>query len=47
MGTYVFKTAFGSFNWAYGSALATAMLVMIFSVSLIANRVMLRETIEY
>ena len=47
MGTYVFKTAFGSFNWAYGLALSATMLVMIFSVSLIANRVTLRETTEY
>lgn len=47
MGTYVFKTAFTSFNWGYGAALATSMLILIFLVSTVGNKAMNRENIEY
>lgn len=47
MATYVYKNAFGSFNWAYGMALATTMMVLIFGLSTITNRALLRETVEY
>ena len=47
MATYVFDNAFVTFKWAYAMALATAMLVMIFVLSLFTNVVLTRETIEY
>ncbi|CAN5739253.1 sugar ABC transporter permease [soil metagenome] len=47
MVTYVYRVAFNDFKWAYGSAMATVMLVMIFVLSLLVNRVTVRETVEY
>jgi ABC-type sugar transport system permease subunit len=47
MATYVYTTTFRGFNWAYGMALATAMLGLIFVVSMLANRALLRETVEF
>lgn len=47
MVTYVYRVAFNDFKWAYGSALATSMLAMIFLLSLLVNRVTMREAIEY
>jgi len=47
MATYVYRVAFVDFKWAYGAAMATTMLVMIFLLSLLVNRVTFRETVEY
>jgi len=47
MTSFVFRIAFIDFNWGYGAALATSMLVMIFLLSLLVNRVTMRETVEY
>ena len=47
MATYVFKNAFNDFKWGYGMAMATVMLVMIFALSSITNRVLYREAVEY
>lgn len=47
MVTYVYRVAFNDFKWAYGSALATAMLAAIFLLSLAVNRVTMREAVEY
>lgn len=47
MVTYVYRIAFNDFKWAYGSALATAMLGAIFLLSLFVNRITVRETVEY
>jgi ABC-type sugar transport system permease subunit len=47
MATYVFRVAFVDFNWAYGAALATAILAMILLLSILVNRVTFRETVEY
>jgi ABC-type sugar transport system permease subunit len=47
MVTYVYRIAFNDFKWAYGSALATAMLGAIFLLSLMVNRITMRETVEY
>jgi ABC-type sugar transport system permease subunit len=47
MATYVFRVAFVDFNWAYGAALATSMLLAILVLSTLVNRVTFRETIEY
>jgi ABC-type sugar transport system permease subunit len=47
MVTYVYRVAFNDFKWAYGSALATAMLAAIFVLSLMVNRITMRETVEY
>jgi ABC-type sugar transport system permease subunit len=47
MATYVFKNAFVSFRWAYGAALATTMLLIVFVLSTLTRRATLRETIEY
>lgn len=47
MVTYVYRVAFNDFKWAYGAAMATVMLGMIFVLSLLVNRVTLRETVEY
>lgn len=47
MATYVFKNAFVNFKWAYAMALATAMLIMIFVLSVFTNRALLREAVEY
>ena len=47
MATYVYKTTFGSFNWAYGMALATTMMIAIFALSQITNRALFRETVEF
>lgn len=46
MATYVYSVTFGDWRWAYGMALATAMLVLIFMASMLTNRVLLRETVE-
>ncbi len=47
MTTYVFRVAFTDFKWAYGAALATSMLLMIFVLSVLVNRVTFREAVEY
>ena len=47
MVTYVYRIAFIDFNWAYGAALATSMLLMIFVLSVMVNRVTFREAVEY
>jgi ABC-type sugar transport system permease subunit len=47
MATYVFKNAFRDFKWAYGMAMATVMLIMIFTLSAITTRVLYREAVEY
>jgi ABC-type sugar transport system permease subunit len=47
MVTYVYRVAFNDFKWAYGSAMATVMLLMIFVLSVLVNRVTVRETVEY
>ena len=47
MGTYVYKMSFVDFKWGYASALATSMLVGIFILSLLVNRLTFREHIEY
>jgi len=47
MGTFVYVMSFGSFKWAYGMALATTMMVIIFFLSTITNRALLRETVEF
>jgi ABC-type sugar transport system permease subunit len=47
MATYVWKKAFIDFKWAYAMALATFMLIMIFALSSITNRVLTREAVEY
>jgi ABC-type sugar transport system permease subunit len=47
MATYVYKKAFNDFRWAYGMALASTMLVIIFTLSVFTNRAMMREAVEY
>lgn len=47
MATYVYRVAFVDFKWAYGAAMASLMLVMIFFLSLLVNRATFRETVEY
>jgi ABC-type sugar transport system permease subunit len=47
MATYVYKNAFGSFNWAYGMALASVIMLLIFVLSMFTNRALVRETVEY
>ncbi len=47
MTSFVYRIAFIDFNWGYGAALATSMLAMIFLLSLLVNRVTMRETVEY
>jgi ABC-type sugar transport system permease subunit len=47
MATFVYKMSFGSFNWAYGMALATTMMLMIFLLSQITNRALFREAVEF
>ena len=47
MATLVYEMSFGSFRWAYGMALATTMMVMIFILSQVTSRALLRETVEF
>ena len=47
MATYVYSTTFQGQNWAYGMALATTMMALIFVISMFTNRVLRRETVEY
>jgi len=47
MATFVYIMSFGSFKWAYGMALATVMMIMIFFLSQITNRALLREAVEF
>jgi len=47
MGTYVYKMSFTDFKWGYGAGLATSMLVGIFILSVLVNRVTFRERVEY
>jgi len=47
MATYVYKNAFVDFKWAYGAALATAMLLMVFILSTVTSRATFREAVEY
>ena len=47
MVTYVYRVAFTDFKWAYGAAMATAMLAMIFVLSFVVNRITMRDAIEY
>jgi ABC-type sugar transport system permease subunit len=46
MGTYVYKKSFTDFKWGYASALATSMLIGIFLLSVLVNRLTFREQIE-
>jgi ABC-type sugar transport system permease subunit len=47
MATFVYATSFGSYNWAYGMALATTIMIMIFLLSQITNRALFREAVEF
>jgi ABC-type sugar transport system permease subunit len=47
MVTYVYRVAFLDFKWGYAAGLATSMLLMIFVLSVLVNRVTFRETVEY
>jgi ABC-type sugar transport system permease subunit len=47
MVTYVFRVAFNDFNWAYGAALASSILVMVFILSAMVNRLTFRDSVEY
>jgi ABC-type sugar transport system permease subunit len=47
MATYVYATSFGSYNWAYGMALATTIMIMIFLLSQVTNRALFREAVEF
>jgi ABC-type sugar transport system permease subunit len=47
MATYVYKMTFGSYNWAYGMALATTMMIAIFLLSQVTNRALFREAVEF
>lgn len=45
--TLIYKRAFASQQWGLASALATVLLIMIFSASLITNRLTKRDIIEF
>ncbi len=45
--TYIYYTAFNDFKWAYASAVATVVLLIIFGLSMVSMRAMRRETIEF
>ena len=47
LATVIYERAFASLQWGFACALATTLLIVIFSFSLITNRVTKRETIEY
>lgn len=47
LGTFIYLTTFKTFNWAYGMALATTVMVVIFILSTFTNRAMQRETVQY
>jgi ABC-type sugar transport system permease subunit len=47
MATFVYEMSFGSFKWAYGMALATTIMIMIFLLSQITNRALFREAVEF
>ncbi len=45
--TYIYYTAFSDFKWAYSTAIATVVLLLIFGLSMITMRTMQQETIEF
>ena len=47
IGTLVYLMTFKSFKWAYGMALATTMMLVIFVLSTITNRGLMREAVEF
>jgi len=47
MGTLIYTRAFSSNQWGLSCALATILMIVIFSLSLGTNRLTRRETIEY
>ena len=47
MATYIYSVTFNQWRWAYGMALATAVMAVIFVVVLFANRLLQREVAEY
>jgi ABC-type sugar transport system permease subunit len=47
MATLIYERAFGGLQWGFACAMATILLVVIFSFSLLTNRLTRRDTIEY
>ena len=47
MGTYLYKIAFEGRQFSYGSAMAIVMLLTILVASVIGNRVLKTDPIEY
>jgi len=47
MATYVYSMTFDRWDWAYGMALATAMMAGIFVVVVFTNRILQRQAEEY
>ena len=47
LGTLIYSRAFGSNQWGLACAMATFLMVVIFLVSMIMNRLTRRETIEF
>ena len=47
MATLIYERAFGGLQWGFACAMATFLLIVIFSFSLITNRLTRREIIEY
>ena len=47
MATLIYERAFGGLQWGFACAMATTLLVVIFSFSLLTNWLTKRDTIEY
>jgi ABC-type sugar transport system permease subunit len=47
LGTLIYDKAFGSKQWGVACAMATFLMIVIFIISIIMNKVTKRETIEY
>ncbi len=47
MATYIYSVTFNQWRWAYGMALATVVMVVIFVIVLFANRLLQREVAEF
>jgi len=45
--TYLYYAAFSDFHWAYATAIATVLLLIIFSLSILTMRVMRREVVQF
>ena len=45
--TYIYYTAFSDFKWAYATAIATVVLLLIFGLSMLTMRSMQQETVEF